>query len=85
MRVPRTDPNHGGADICEMDLDEIYSKGKQQKKVKARSLLCFWAVRELGMSLTDLARHLGSIVPGVGYAVERGEAIARDNNYQLVD
>jgi len=94
MRVPRTDPKHGVADICEMDLDEIYSKGKQQKKVKARSLLCFWpacagtadrAVRELGMSLTDLARHLGSSVPGVGYTVERGESIARDNNCQLVD
>jgi len=50
-----------------------------------RSLLCFWAVRELGMSLTDLARYLGISVPGVGYAVERGEAIARDSNYQLVD
>jgi hypothetical protein len=37
------------------------------------------------MSLTDLDRHLGSSVPGVGYAVERREAIARDNNYQLVD
>ncbi len=68
-----------------MDRDEIYSKGKQQKKLKARSLLCFWAVRELGMSLTDLARHLGISIPGIGYAVERGEAIARDNNYQLVD
>lgn len=73
------------AEIYEMDRDEIYSKGKQQKKVKARSLLCFWAVRELGMSLTDLARHLGISIPGIGYAVERGEAIARDNNYQLVD
>jgi len=85
MRVPRTDPNHGVADICEMDLDEIYSKGKQQKKVKARSLLCFWAVRKLGMSLTDLARHLRISVSGVGYAVERRKTIARDNNYQLVD
>jgi DNA-binding MarR family transcriptional regulator len=59
-----------------MDRDEIYSKGKQQKKLKAKSLLCFWAVRELGMSLTDLARHLGISIPGIGYAVERGEAIA---------
>jgi len=85
MRVPSTDPKHGVADICEMDLDEIYSKGKQQKKVKSGSLLCFWAVRELSMSLTDLARHLGISVSGVGYPIERGEAIARDNNYQLVD
>jgi len=50
-----------------------------------RSLLCFWAVRKLGMSLTDLARHLRISVSGVGYAVERRETIARDNNYQLVN
>jgi hypothetical protein len=35
-------------------------------------------------TLTELARHLGISVPGVGYAVERGEAISRDNNYQLI-
>lgn len=70
--------------ICEMDPDDIFSKGKQRKKVKARSLLCFWAVRELGMSLTDLARHLEMSVPGLGYTVERGEAIAQDNKYQLI-
>jgi len=81
MRVPSTDPKYGVACICAMGVDEIYSKGKQQKKVKARSLLCFWAVRKLGISLTDLYRHLGSSVSGVGYAVERGEAIARNNNY----
>lgn len=73
------------AGIYQMDSDEIHSKGKQQKKVKARSLLCSWAVRELGMSLTDLARHLGISVPGVGYAVKRGEAIARDNNYIITN
>ena len=58
--------------ICEMDPDDIFSKGKQQKKVKARSLLCFWAVRELGILLTELARHMGISVPGVGCAVEGG-------------
>ena len=35
-------------------------------------------------TLTELARHLDSSVPGVGYAVEREEAISRDNNYQLI-
>ncbi|MCK4826792.1 hypothetical protein KA005_64250 [bacterium] len=33
----------------------------------------------------DLASHLQSSAPGVGYAVESGEAIAKDNNYQLID
>jgi putative transposase len=73
------------AEIYELKEDDILSKGKQQRKVKARSLLCFWAVRELGMSLTDLARHLGLSVPGVGYSVERGETIARESGYRLVE
>jgi REP element-mobilizing transposase RayT len=73
------------AEIFEMKADDILSKGKQQRKVKARSLFCFWAVRELGVSLTDLARHFGLSVPGIGYSVERGEIIARENSYQLVE
>jgi len=44
MRVPRTDPKHGVADICEMDLDEIYSKGKQQKKLKPGIFFAWKAV-----------------------------------------
>ena len=32
-----------------------------------------------------MAKYLGISVTGVGYAVERGEAIARDNSYHLVD
>ena len=37
------------ADIYEMGLDEVFSKGRQDQKVKARSLFCYWAVREPGM------------------------------------
>ena len=73
------------AEICEMEIDDIFIIGKQQKRVKARSLFCFWAVRELGISLTELARRLGISVPGVGYSVERGEIIARKNDYQLIE
>ena len=42
-----------------------------------------WAVRELGVSLTDLARRLGMSPAGVGYAVQRGEVMARERGYQL--
>lgn len=72
------------AEIYEMKEDDILSKGKQQRKVKARSLLCFWAVRELGISLTDLARRLELSVPAIGYSVDRGEIIARESGYQLL-
>jgi len=72
------------AEVYGMEEHEVFSKGRQQRKVKARSLLCFWAVRELAMSLTDLARELEMSIPGVGYAVEKGETIVQDNKYQLI-
>ena len=73
------------AETYGIEVDDIFLKGKQQKRVKARSLFCFWAVRELGISLTELARRLGISVPGVGYSVERGEIIARENDYRLIE
>ena len=64
-------------------MAEIFSLGRQRSKVKARSLVCYWAARELGMSLSDLARAFGISIPGIGYAVARGEALARANDYKL--
>ncbi len=52
-------------------------------RVEARSLYCYWAVRESGMLLTHLAKRLHMTEPGVGYAVQKGEKIANKNNYQL--
>jgi len=46
---------------------------------------CFGAVRELGIALTHLARILGMRPSAVSYALEGGEVIATDNNYQLAD
>ncbi len=63
---------------------EIYSKGRRKVQVEARDLLCYWAVRELGISCTDLAKQLEMTQPGVGYAVSRGEKIAKEHNYQLL-
>lgn len=71
-------------EIYGMEKHEILSRGRQRRKVKAKSLLCFWAVREAGMSLKDLARRLEMSAPGVGYAVERGEAVAHENGYKLI-
>ncbi|NOQ47296.1 MAG: transposase [Desulfobulbaceae bacterium] len=71
------------AEIFNIDTDEIFSPGRQDRKVKARSLVCFWAARELGMSLSELARAFEMSVPGIGYAVERGKKLARSNKFKL--
>ena len=68
-----------------MSEDEIYLKSRSRVQVEARDLLCYWAVSELGMSLTDVARRLGMSQPGVGYAVKRGKNIAGTRDYRLVE
>ncbi len=73
------------AEVCGIEQCEIFSGGQQQNKVKARSILCFWAAKELGLSLADLARILGMSVAGVSYAVMRGQAIVDACKYRLME
>jgi hypothetical protein len=71
--------------LMNIERNEIWSAGKQRKRVAARSLFCYWAVRKLGVSMTELARQLKLSLSGVSLAVNRGEQIARQNNYHIVD
>jgi len=73
------------ATIYAVEVSDIFSRSKQNTKVKARSLFCYWASSELGTSHTELARRIGISVPGVGYSVERGALIARENDYKLLE
>jgi hypothetical protein len=60
-----------------------FSTGKQQHIVNARSLLCYWAVRELGVSMSSLSRRLGISLPAISKSVTRGKQIAEDNAFKL--
>ena len=71
------------AEIFRVEPHDVVAQGRQRRRVYARSLLCFGAVRELGVSLAEMARNLGMSPPGVGYAVQRGEAMVRGNRYEL--
>jgi REP element-mobilizing transposase RayT len=71
------------ARVCETDERAIFARGRQQERVRARDLFCFWAVRQLGVSMTEVARSVRMTPPGVGYAVRRGEALAQEKNYRL--
>jgi REP element-mobilizing transposase RayT len=59
-----------------IDGKQVWAPGKQPLTVKARSLLCYWAVRKLGISATDLSIKLGISQPAVSLSVKRGETIA---------
>jgi hypothetical protein len=70
--------------IYKIDRDELYSRGRQKIRSEARSLFCYWAVRELGITGISLAERFGMSQPGIVYAVNKGEKIAKEKNYQLL-
>ncbi|ORJ52414.1 transposase [Geothermobacter hydrogeniphilus] len=63
--------------------DDLLSASKRPAHVRARSLLCYWAVRELGMTVTEVARKVGMTQPAVSRAVERGRGIADEVDIDL--
>lgn len=70
-----------------MDIAEelVWEKSRRPRVVDARDLMCFWASTELLMSKTDLAKRLNLSQPAVSIAVRRGEKIAKENQYKLMD
>lgn len=70
-----------------MDIPEelVWEKSRRPRVVEARDLLCYWASIELLMSKTELARRLKLTQPAVSIAVRRGERIAKENQYKLMD
>ena len=70
--------------VLGVDRDMVYSRGRRRVQVEARSLLCYWAVRELGHSAADIAKRLSMTQPAVGYGVNRGEQIAKERKINLV-
>lgn len=71
------------SEVLEIDKDDVYSKGRQERKVKARSLFCFWASRELGVPHVELAKKLELSKGNISISVERGEMIAKAGKYFL--
>jgi hypothetical protein len=45
--------------------------------VRARSLLCYWAVRKLGVTMTSLSRRLNISLQTIGKSVIRGEKLTK--------
>ncbi len=69
----------------ELEPKDVLAPGKYAQSVKARSLLCYWPTRELGMTTVDLARRLNLAQPTVSQAVIRGQKIAEDQGLSLID
>ena len=65
--------------------EEVWAKGKYRRVLEARGLLCYWAVRELGVTMSSLARKLGISIPSVSESFTRGERIAQAEGCSLLE
>jgi len=63
----------------------IFCPDKDRRRVRALSLLCFWAIRELGITLEALSRRSRIFQSSIIMLVQRGEQIAETEGYSLLN
>ena len=73
------------ATIFKFKPEEVLSNVKQRVRVKARSVLCYWAVNELEMTGATVGRRLKISKSAVSRAVARGEKIVSDMQLKLFE
>ena len=71
------------ADLLHLTVAEVLQSGKKPMAVQARSLLCYWATREVGISATELAIRLGLSQSAVSRSALRGEHLAVEKGWQI--
>ena len=72
------------ATLLNIHAEDIGCQGKRKELVHARSLLCFRAVRELGISMAAMARRLNISTVAVSKSVARGAEIAKKEGLALI-
>jgi hypothetical protein len=72
-------------ELFDIEKENLYYGSRKKAISEARSLFCYWCVRELGESMTSMAKLLRLTQPAIGYSVDRGELIAKKEKYDLLD
>ena len=64
--------------------EQVLSPGKYKQVVAARSVVCYWCMRELGISQSALAKTFGMSQPAISMAVKRGEKVVKFHKFSLL-
>ena len=71
------------ARFFDLHPSEILLPSKQRERIRARSLLCYWAISELGMTATEIAHRLGIHQSSVSRTAQRGEKLAVEKELSI--
>jgi putative transposase len=72
------------AKLLDIESKDVLARGKYKQFVKARGLLCYWRVRELGMTTVELAKKLNLSQPTISQSAMRGRKIALEKGLNLL-
>ena len=73
------------AHLMGLKREQVLSPGKYKQVVVARSVVCYWCMRELGMSQSVLAKKFGISQPAISMAVKRGERLVNFHGLSLLN
>jgi putative transposase len=64
---------------------ELLTGGKQRKMVQARSVLCYWGTRELGLSAVSISKRLNIAASTASESAMRGRKIVEEHGWNLLE
>jgi putative transposase len=73
------------AEVMRMGIEDVTAFGKSPQTVRARSLLCFWAHRKLGMTTIEISKRLNICQSAVSRSSMRGQKIEKENQFELIE
>jgi putative transposase len=71
------------SDLLGISTDSVWAANRKPVTVKARSLLCYWGGKELGYTMSAVAKRLGITQSAAGYAYHRGDVLIKEKGYKL--
>jgi putative transposase len=87
LRVKGIDLDRLTIKVCKIfgaKAEEIWLPGRFRRIVEARSVLCYWAVREMGVSMTMLSGKMGVSVAAISGSVIRGQTIVEEKRLKII-
>jgi putative transposase len=73
------------AELMSMEIEQVTAFGKSPQTVEARSLLCFWLHRKVGMTTVEIGKMLNISQSAVSRSSLRGEKIEQENGFELFE
>jgi len=68
-----------------LTFNELLTGGKQRRIVQARSVLCYWGTRELGMSAVSISKKLNIASSTASESAMRGRQIVAAHGWTLLE